>query len=82
MSYTEIVYGHVIFSTLGLNFTKPIQGLHAMVDSTTLTDKLNEKYKFTAARNLKTFDKLKRHYESESAAEQPKFGDLNPKDTT
>ena len=85
-SPTEVFHGRVPYNALDLKFSNPLNLPRNTVDTKTLVDNLNTKFKETHANIIKAFHKYKAYYDRKAQASPLKVNDfaflLNPKITT
>ena len=73
---TEIFYGRVPYNALDLKFSNPLSLPRNAIDTQSLVDILNSKFKETHANIIKAFHKYKAHYDRKAQATQFKVNDF------
>ena len=83
---TEIFHGRVPYNAVDLKFSNPLSLPRNAIDTQSLVDNLNSKFKETHANIIKAFHKYKAHYDRKAQASPLKVNDfaflLNPKITS
>ena len=82
-SPTEVVHGRVPYNALDRQFSNPLNQPRNAVDTKTLVDNLNAKFKETHTNIVRAFHKYKAYYDRKAQASPLKVNDfvflLNPK---